>query len=77
MGPSELANIRQLGLKLQDILEWFHLFSMLLQSYTLHETGIYAYIDPLNHPNVGGIYGSPMERLGKSCRLLINTVHPT
>ena len=29
--------------------------------------GIYAYIDPSNHSNVG-IYGSPMEHLGHTWR---------
>ena len=30
---------------------------------TLHVTGIYAYIEPANHLNVG-IYSSPMECMG-------------
>ena len=32
-------------------------------SHTLHGTGMYAYIDPPNHPNVGR-YMAYMERLG-------------
>ena len=35
-------------------------------SHTLHGTGIHAYIEPPNHPQLIGIYGSPMERLGIS-----------
>ena len=54
---------RSTGVEHQETLDIFQ--SM---AHTLHGTAISAYIDPQNHPQLTGIYSSPMECLGGRSR---------